>query len=141
MHSSGSLADVPLQSPPDRKAAPYIFHGQTTSLCETCLETVPAKVVIEDAVRELELRETLARNRHVGKPPEPRRDPVNGVAAADGLFDRAARGFHGPPRGRGEVDPHAPAGDGDEVIEREAGAREQQAFHSKEAISYRLSDS
>jgi uncharacterized radical SAM superfamily Fe-S cluster-containing enzyme len=48
MHSSGSLADAPLHSPPDRKAAPYIFHGQTTSLCETCLETVPAKVIIED---------------------------------------------------------------------------------------------
>ena len=31
-----------------RKAAPYIFHGQTTSLCETCLEPVPAKVIIED---------------------------------------------------------------------------------------------
>ena len=48
MHSSGSLADAPLLSPPERKAAPYIFHGQTTSLCETCLETVPAKVIIED---------------------------------------------------------------------------------------------
>ncbi|MDG2004069.1 MAG: radical SAM protein [Novosphingobium sp.] len=33
---------------PQRKAAPYIFHGQTTSLCETCLEPVPAKVIIED---------------------------------------------------------------------------------------------
>lgn len=31
-----------------RKAAPYIFHGQTTSLCETCLEPVPAKIIIED---------------------------------------------------------------------------------------------
>lgn len=30
-----------------RKAAPYIFHDQTTSLCETCLEPVPAKVIIE----------------------------------------------------------------------------------------------
>jgi uncharacterized radical SAM superfamily Fe-S cluster-containing enzyme len=48
MHSSGSLADAPVQSSPDRKAAPYIFHGQTTSLCEICLETVPAKVIIED---------------------------------------------------------------------------------------------
>jgi len=39
-------------SPPDagipqRKAAPYIFHSQTTSLCETCLEPVPAKIIIE----------------------------------------------------------------------------------------------
>ena len=25
-----------------------MFHSQTTSLCETCLETVPAKVIIED---------------------------------------------------------------------------------------------
>ena len=31
-----------------RKAAPYVFHGQTTSLCETCLEPVPAKIIIED---------------------------------------------------------------------------------------------
>lgn len=37
--------------PPERKAAPYIFHGQTTSLCETCLVPVPAKIVIvEDRV-------------------------------------------------------------------------------------------
>jgi uncharacterized radical SAM superfamily Fe-S cluster-containing enzyme len=33
---------------PHRKAATYIFHSQTTSLCETCLELVPAKVIIED---------------------------------------------------------------------------------------------
>ena len=32
-----------------RKAAPYVFHGQTTSLCETCLEPVAAKIIIEDA--------------------------------------------------------------------------------------------
>ena len=38
----------PSPEPPERKAAPYIFHGQTTSLCETCLELVPAKVIIED---------------------------------------------------------------------------------------------
>jgi len=31
-----------------RKAAPYVFHGQTTSLCETCLEPVPAKIILED---------------------------------------------------------------------------------------------
>jgi uncharacterized radical SAM superfamily Fe-S cluster-containing enzyme len=31
-----------------RKTANYIFHGQTTSLCETCLEPVPAKIIIED---------------------------------------------------------------------------------------------
>jgi len=38
----------PRAEPPERKAAPYVFHGQTTSLCETCLEPVPAKVIIED---------------------------------------------------------------------------------------------
>src|SRR3954452_7351570 len=32
----------------ERKAAHYLFHGQTTSLCEKCLELVPAKVIIED---------------------------------------------------------------------------------------------
>ena len=31
-----------------RKAAPYLFLGQTTSLCETCLELVPAKILGED---------------------------------------------------------------------------------------------
>lgn len=48
MPLSGSLADAAVLSSLERKAAPYIFHGQTTSLCETCLETVPAKVIIED---------------------------------------------------------------------------------------------
>ena len=32
---------------PPRKARPYIFLGQTTSLCETCLTLVPAKIVEE----------------------------------------------------------------------------------------------
>ncbi len=31
-----------------RKSAPYLFLGQTTSLCETCLGLVPAKVIAED---------------------------------------------------------------------------------------------
>ena len=38
-------------APPEqlqRKAAHYLFHGQTTSLCETCLELAPAKIIIED---------------------------------------------------------------------------------------------
>jgi hypothetical protein len=30
-----------------RKVAPYLFLGQTTSLCETCLELVPAKIIAE----------------------------------------------------------------------------------------------
>ena len=33
---------------PVRKAAPYLFHAQTTSLCEVCLKLVPAKILIED---------------------------------------------------------------------------------------------
>ncbi len=32
-----------------RKIAPYLFLGQTTSLCETCLALVPAKVIAEGA--------------------------------------------------------------------------------------------
>ncbi|AEP09477.1 radical SAM protein [Micavibrio aeruginosavorus] len=31
-----------------RKQAPYIFYGQTTSLCEECMDLVPAKILIED---------------------------------------------------------------------------------------------
>ena len=34
-------------SEPGRKAAPYLFLGQTTSLCETCYRLVPAKIVAE----------------------------------------------------------------------------------------------
>ena len=34
-------------TPLARKARPYIFLGQTTSLCETCLELVPAKIIQE----------------------------------------------------------------------------------------------
>lgn len=51
MGSSGGdavLESRPKLEPAERKAAPYIFHGQTTSLCETCLEPVAAKVIIED---------------------------------------------------------------------------------------------
>lgn len=32
-----------------RKTAPYLFLGQTTSLCETCLALVPAKIIGEGA--------------------------------------------------------------------------------------------
>ena len=48
-----SGGDAAVMSPPEetdhitRKAAPYIFHDQTTSLCETCLEPVATKVIIE----------------------------------------------------------------------------------------------
>jgi uncharacterized radical SAM superfamily Fe-S cluster-containing enzyme len=37
-----------LDARPQRKTAPYLFLGQTTSLCETCLALVPAKVIGED---------------------------------------------------------------------------------------------
>jgi 7,8-dihydro-6-hydroxymethylpterin dimethyltransferase len=33
---------------PVRKASPYVFLGQTTSLCEECLRLVPAKIIIQD---------------------------------------------------------------------------------------------
>ena len=31
----------------ERKSAPYIFWGETTSLCETCYALVPAKIIFE----------------------------------------------------------------------------------------------
>ena len=33
---------------PLRKSRPYIFWGQTQSLCETCLKLVPTKIQIQD---------------------------------------------------------------------------------------------
>ena len=35
----------PPETPQPRKTAHYLFHGQTTSLCETCWELVPAKII------------------------------------------------------------------------------------------------
>ena len=35
---------------PIRKVTPYVFYGQTTSLCETCYALVPAKIIIEDGI-------------------------------------------------------------------------------------------
>src|SRR6267142_479708 len=32
---------------PLRRARPYVFWGQTTSLCETCLGLVPTKIAIK----------------------------------------------------------------------------------------------
>src|SRR6185369_4506810 len=32
---------------PTRKPRPYVFLGQTTSICETCLTLVPAKIIEE----------------------------------------------------------------------------------------------
>ena len=31
---------------PLRKSKPYLFHGQTQSLCAHCLKLVPAKILI-----------------------------------------------------------------------------------------------
>ena len=47
----GDVALEASSAPPEpfeRKAANYLFHGQTQSLCETCLNLVPAKIIIED---------------------------------------------------------------------------------------------
>ncbi len=33
---------------PVRKISPYIFHGQTTSLCSQCFSLVPAKIIFDD---------------------------------------------------------------------------------------------
>ena len=33
---------------PIRKIAPYVFYGQTTSMCSQCMALVPAKIIIED---------------------------------------------------------------------------------------------
>jgi hypothetical protein len=49
--SGGDEALEASSAPPEpfeRKAANYLFHGQTQSLCETCLDLVPAKIIIED---------------------------------------------------------------------------------------------
>lgn len=46
LHTGSQLAEQRIAE--RRKEAPYIFHSQTTSLCETCLIPIPAKVIIED---------------------------------------------------------------------------------------------
>jgi uncharacterized radical SAM superfamily Fe-S cluster-containing enzyme len=48
MDGSTSFATAAEPAPPSsRKSAPYLFFGETTSLCETCLGLVPAKVIVE----------------------------------------------------------------------------------------------
>jgi len=42
MTSTATLAEAPA-----RKPRPYVFLGQTTSMCETCLALVPAKIIEE----------------------------------------------------------------------------------------------
>src|SRR3954469_4654443 len=39
---------APVTADPARKSVPWIFYGQTTSLCETCWELVPAKIIGQD---------------------------------------------------------------------------------------------
>ena len=48
MASPTISATLPTNAPAQRKSAPYLFLGQTTSLCEVCLGLVPAKIVAED---------------------------------------------------------------------------------------------
>ena len=45
--SSEIVALSPAAAGLARKARPYVFLGQTTSLCETCLALVPAKIIQE----------------------------------------------------------------------------------------------
>lgn len=52
-----------------RKSKPYLFHGETRSLCETCLKVVPAKILIfgdevfyEKRCREHGVQKTLISN-------------------------------------------------------------------------------
>jgi uncharacterized radical SAM superfamily Fe-S cluster-containing enzyme len=39
--------DSGVGEPSARKLKPYLFQGQTTSLCEECLRLVPAKIIVE----------------------------------------------------------------------------------------------
>jgi uncharacterized radical SAM superfamily Fe-S cluster-containing enzyme len=41
------LSDASFQAAVQRKSAPYLYHGETRSLCETCLLPVTAKILIE----------------------------------------------------------------------------------------------
>ena len=43
----GFISAPTLHASVERKSAPYLFQGQTTSLCEVCLELVPAKIISE----------------------------------------------------------------------------------------------
>ena len=45
--SSPVLEPSPAAVAPVRKPRPYVFLGQTTSMCETCLRLVPAKIIEE----------------------------------------------------------------------------------------------
>ena len=43
-----NFASPPDAEAPVRKSKPYIFYGETTSLCGTCSELVSAKIIFED---------------------------------------------------------------------------------------------
>ena len=47
MHDVAELGPAPSLTAQARKSRPYVFLGQTTSLCETCLVLVPAKIIQE----------------------------------------------------------------------------------------------
>ena len=51
MQHIGEIEPVTNASVTPRKSRPYIFLGQTTSLCETCLELVPAKILLPKSWR------------------------------------------------------------------------------------------
>ncbi len=42
------MLDTPEIAAPVRKIKPYVFYGETTSLCGTCLALVPAKIEFSD---------------------------------------------------------------------------------------------
>lgn len=45
--AAASISTISAATAPARKVAPYLFLGEVTSLCETCLGLVPAKVIAE----------------------------------------------------------------------------------------------
>ena len=56
MASATGFAILPTSAPAARKVAPYLFLGQTTSLCEVCLALAPAKIIAEDGCVYLQKR-------------------------------------------------------------------------------------
>ncbi len=61
------------------RRAPYLFHGQTTSLCETCLRLVPAKVIGEERMRLLS--QALPRPRRAEDADQPTTSPTGSRSA------------------------------------------------------------
>ncbi len=71
---------------------------------------------------QLELAQAVEGNVHVGEVAEAGRDAVDDRPARDGVVHDASRGPHRVPRGGGEDDGPAPAGDRLEAVEIEAPA-------------------